>query len=218
MALTLSTRYVNLHSHTDMSNIRLLDCIMTPEILIDTAHDLGMRGVAVTDHDALGNHVKALKHLKKRKQEFPEDESWQNFKLVLGNEIYLVRNGLSKDTFVSGVDRFYHFILLAKDEIGHRQLRQLSSKAWQQSFYRFMERVPTYYSDLQEIIGADPGHVIGSTACLGGLFGATVLEAHKYKKKDPELYQEHMDRLESWLEWCLEIFGKDNFFLEKTTI
>ena len=115
-----------------------------------------------------------MQHLAKRKAEKKnqDDPSWQNFKLILGNEIYLVRNGLSKDNFVAGEDRYYHFILLAKDDIGHKQIRELSSRAWKRSFFRFLERVPTYYSDIEEVIGSNPGHVIASTACLGGFVGS----------------------------------------------
>src|SRR5574344_1778869 len=105
--------YYSLHNHTDMSNTRMLDCINKVGDLIDYAHKIGLLGVAITDHEILGNHVRAQKHLAKRKKENPEDESWQNFKLVLGNEIYLCRNDLSESNFVKGEDRFYHLILLA---------------------------------------------------------------------------------------------------------
>ncbi len=68
-----------------------------------------------------------------------------NFKLGLGNEIYLVDNLEDvRDNYVSRETKFYHFVLVAKDEIGHKQLRELSSQAWKNSFYTSqMERVPT---------------------------------------------------------------------------
>ena len=207
--------YVSIHNHTDFSNIRLLDCINKTEALIDYAHKIGLKGLAITDHDMLGAHVKALKHVDKRRAENPDDESWKNFQLILGNEIYLVRNKLSKTNFIAGQDKFYHLILLAKDEIGHRQIRELSSRAWKQSFYRFMERVPTYYSDLEEVLGADRGHVMASTACLGGFLGTMLLEAHKTKGKDFDAYSEYVNRLDTWLEWMTDLFGEGNLFLEK---
>ena len=116
--------YWNLHTHTHYSNTRILDCINKEDALIDYAHKIGLSGVAITDHENLSAHVRAQKHLAKRKTENPEDESWQNFKLILGNEIYLCRNDLSESNFVKGEDRFYHFILLALDDIGHKQLRE----------------------------------------------------------------------------------------------
>lgn len=85
----------------------------------------------------------------------------------MGNEIYLTRNGLNAQNYKKETDRYYHFILLAKDEIGHKQIREISSRAWMRSYMaRGMRRVPTYYQDLIDIIGANPGHVIASTACF----------------------------------------------------
>lgn len=208
--------YISLHCHSDASNIRLLDSINKTDKLIDYAYEVGLSGLALTDHDVLSNHIKALKHVAKRKKENPNDERWQNFKLILGNEIYLTRSGLTKDNFVSGEDRFYHFILLAKDEIGHKQLRELSSRAWKQSFYRFLERVPTYYSDIDEVIGKNPGHVMGSTACLGGWLPTMLMEAYKQDKhKQYEAHLETMGRIDNFLKWAIDVFGKENFFLEK---
>ena len=95
-------RYANLHSHTDYSNTRLIDSIIKIPTLIDTSHSLGLCAVACTDHEFLGGHLKALEYLKKKQSENPNDETWQNFKVVLGNEIYLCRNGLDKDTVEKG--------------------------------------------------------------------------------------------------------------------
>ena len=76
---------------------------------------------------------------------------------------------MTNQNFNKDFDRYYHFILIAKDEIGHQQIREISTRAWMRSWVaRRMRRVPTYYQDLIDIIGANPGHVIGSTACLGG--------------------------------------------------
>ena len=87
--------------------------------------------------------------------------------MIRGNEIYLCRNGLNANNFNREYDRYYHFILLAKDAIGHQQIREISTRAWHRSYLaRGMRRVPTYYQDLFDIIGAQPGHVIGSTACF----------------------------------------------------
>lgn len=207
--------FINLHGHTAFSNLRLIDAVVHPEDLVDRAYELGHAGVAITDHASLSGHVKILAHLKKRRKQNPNDERWQNFKLILGEEIYLTRNGLNKDNFITGEDKYYHFILLAKDEVGHRQIRQLSSRAWGRSWYRFMRRVPTYYSDLSEIIGENKGHVIGSSACLGSKLGQTILDAEKYRGKDEEVYQEKMDYLRSWIEWMVDVFGEGNFFLER---
>ena len=122
---------------------------------------MGHEVVAITEHDTISSHIRAEKYYKKIKEKNP------NFKLILGNEIYLVRNGLTANNFNKDYDRYYHCILWAKDKIGHQQIREISTRAWMRSYTaRRMRRVPTYYQDLIDIIGANPGHVIGSTACF----------------------------------------------------
>ena len=156
-------------NHTDYSNLRLRDAIIKTEDLIWHAAELGHEVVGITEHESLSNHVKAEKIYKKVKEKYP------NFKLILGNEIYLCRNGLNDQNFNKEFDRYYHFCLYAKDETGHQQIREISTRAWQRSYIaRGMRRVPTYYQDLFDVIGANPGHVIGSTACLGGAILAGV--------------------------------------------
>lgn len=197
--------YYSLHNHTCASNQRLVDSINVIEDLIQYAFDLGLYGVALTEHETVNSHIKALKYVDKQRKKENHDPRWDDFKLILGNEIYLCRNGLNNNNYDSKKDSFYHFILLAKDEIGHKQIRQLSTRAYGQSFMKNrMRRVPTYYSDLEDIIGGNPGHVIGSTACIGGYFGKTIL------KKDFELEQ----KLKKWCLYLQSIFGEGNFFLE----
>ena len=41
------------HSHTHYSNVRLLDSINKPKELIDRAIELGLAGIAITDHEIL---------------------------------------------------------------------------------------------------------------------------------------------------------------------
>ena len=72
-----------------------------------------------------------------------------------------------------------------------------------------MRRVPTYYQDLIDIIGAAPGHVIGSTACLGGFLGTKLLQWRTINY-DITFY----DKIKSWLMSIKNIFGKDDFYLE----
>ena len=146
-----------------------------------------------------------LEGLRKKAQTDEEKERLNNFKLILGNEIYLVRNNLNKTNYIKGEDRYWHFILLAKDEKGHEQLRRLSSAAWSRSYRQYIERVPTYYSDIEEVIGKDKGHLIASTACLGSYFAHLAVEA----QHDEEI----KEKLDSFIEWCLKWFG-DDFYIE----
>lgn len=132
-----------------------------------------MKAVAITDHECLTAHVRALNYYNSKYGD-KKDE----FKLILGNEIYLTREGLSAETHETG-EKFYHMILLAKDEIGHRQLRELSSRAWKRGYVKFIMRTPTYLSDLDEIVGANPGHLICTTACFTA--GTQVRTSKGYK-------------------------------------
>ena len=188
--------YTSLHNHTEYSNLRLLDCINKVEDLIERAHSLGLNGLAITDHEALSAHIKALRFYNQKSK---DNEDWSNFKLILGNEIYLCRDGLNAETYQKG-EKFPHFILLAKDAIGHRQLRELSTRAWSHSFTMFMTRVPTYYKDVEEVIGAEPGHVIASTACIGGWLGICRANGNEEEAR-------------RFIKWCKNIF-KEDFYLE----
>ena len=135
-------KYFGLHNHTMYSNIRLLDCINRPKDLIDKAIELGLSGIAITDHECLSGHMEVNQYAQKIKEKHPD------FKIALGNEIYLV------DERISGI-KYYHFILIAKDEIGHKALREMSSIAWYNSYVdRGMERVPITKSELSDIMSA----------------------------------------------------------------
>ena len=189
----------SLHTHTEYSNTRLRDCIIKIDDAMTYAEELGHEVIAFTDHDFTGSWVKIEKARKKH----------PNLKVILGNEIYLCRNGLNADNFVAGQDKYYHFILCAKDVEGAKQIREISTRAWMRSYMaRGMRRVPTYYQDLIDVIGADRGHVIGCTACLGGALATQLL---KYKEtKSEALY----GKIQQWCDQMEWIFGADNFYLE----
>ena len=187
----------SIHNHSDYSNIRLRDCINKLDELFNYAGELGHEIVALTDHESISGWLKAQKAAKKLKEKYPK------LKVVLGNEIYLCRNGLNAQNYNRENDRYYHFILIAKDLIGAKQIFEISTRAWMRSYMaRGMRRVPTYYQDLFDIIAENPGHVIGSTACLGGALPTQILRGTAESK------------LEMWINQMDEIFGNGNFYLE----
>ena len=58
---------------------------------------------------------------------------------------------------------FITLILIAKNKDGHRALRELSSRAWMNSYWdRGMERVPTLKSDIEEVMKKYPGTLISN--------------------------------------------------------
>ncbi len=189
------------HSHTMYSNIRLLDSINRPEKLIAKAQEIGLAGIAITDHECLSASIQVNMIAKKLREENP------SFKIALGNEIYLT------DTRETGI-RYYHFILIAKDAQGHRQLRELSTRAWLNSYWdRGLERVPTLKSDLERIVGANPGHLIATTACIGGELSATILELEKARQiGDQEGSLKYKQKIIDFVLWCKQVFGDDFYF------
>lgn len=193
----------SLHNHTDFSNFRLRDSINTVEGLMDYAIELGQEVLAYTEHETVANAIKIQEAYEKRKKDNP------NFKVILGNEIYLCRNGLNADNFDKNKDKYFHFILLAKDLEGHKQIREISTRAWMRSYMsRGMRRVPTYYQDLIDIIYSNQGHVIGSSGCLGGQSQQFLL---KFMRTGEEKYYQ---KTITWLQKMKQVFGEGNFFLE----
>ena len=194
--------YFNIHNHTMYSNIRLLDCINRPKDLIDKAIELGLSGIAITDHECLSAHMEVNQYAKKIKEKNPD------FVIALGNEVYLV------DNRESGI-KYYHFILTAKDEIGHKALRELSSTAWYNSYVdRGMERVPITKEELAKIMSKYRGHVIASTACMGGelstaAYNMALAENVNDMASASIFYQQICD----FIKYCVDVFGED-FYIE----
>lgn len=197
----------SLHNHTEYSNFRLRDAITRHTEMIDYAIEIGHNVIAFTEHETISNAVKIEKYYNKIKKDHPD------FKVILGNEIYLCRDGLNGQNFIRGEDKYYHFILLAKDAIGHKQIRELSTRAWLRSYLTGkMRRVPTYYQDLLDIVAPDPGHIIATTACLGGFLGTKLL--HWRMMTEIGRSDDYYTKLKHWLRSMEDIFGRGNFYLE----
>lgn len=186
------------HSHSHFSNIRLLDCINKPKDLIERALELGLKGLTITDHECLSSHV----IFNKLQKEHPD------FKIGLGNEIYLVDERKPSQPY-------YHFILIAKDKIGHRQLSKLSSIAWMQSYHdRGMERVPTLKSELEKVVRAQPGHLIATSACLGGELSSAVNNMVLARQTgDENGAMTAYLQIENFINFVKPLFG-DDFYIE----
>lgn len=143
---------------------------------MNRALELGHKVLAFTEHETISNSILIEEEYEKIKDKNPD------FKVIRGNEIYLVRNGLNKDNYIPGVDSYTHFILLALDEIGHKQIREISTRAWLRSYMqRGMRRVPTYYQDLIDIIGENKGHLVFSSGCIGSALG---VQLRKYRDNE----------------------------------
>lgn len=184
------------------SSLRLLDCINRPENLIDRAIELGLCGISITDHEALCSHIIVNKYYNKIKEKYPY------FKIGLGNEIYLCKDREKNQ-------RYYHFILIAKNKNGYRALKELSSRAWLNSYYdRGMERTVTTYDDLREIVEKYPNSLIATTACIGSFVGSNILKYLEYEKMENlEEQKKYHNLIGEFINYCLELFGND-FYIE----
>ena len=112
--------------------------------------------------------------------------------------------------------KYYHFILLAKDNIGYRALKELSSIAWMNSYYdRRLERVPTLKSELANIMKNYKGHVIATTACIGGELGVSILNLTACEEvNDNNNAQRYHNQIVDFIKFCINVFGEDDFYIE----
>ena len=194
--------YFSGHCHTELSNLKLSDSTNKVKALIEYAEKIGLNGLAVTDHECLSGHIEAIKVTKEIHKTNP------NFTLGLGNEIYLI-NSIEevKDNYISGVTKFPHFILIAKNKEGHLALRKMSTLAWMNSFRTGpMERTPLTTQQMVEVMLEHKGQVIASSACLGSLIG------NKFKEFQGGS-STALKEIEDFINGCKYVF-EDDFYLE----
>lgn len=186
-----------LHCHTHGSNLRMLDCIIKTKDLIDRAIELDMKAVAITDHASISEAITAIKYSKELQNK------GEDIKVLIGDEIYVVDDvNEVKENYISRETKFYHFILIAKDKIGFDQLREINAVGWQSSFFTGkMRRVPNDKKQIENIIKNNKGHLLASTACVGGEFASQFLKGEINKSIE-------------FFNWCVTTFGKDNFTIE----
>lgn len=197
------------HCHTHMSNLSYRDSINFETTIIDKSLELGLRGVAITDHGNLSAHMKALLYLNELKKEAKEDDPVKEFKLVLGTEIYLVdREVVGKAREEFNPIKFYHLVVIAKNYEGYRAICELSSKSWIDSFkYKGVQRVPTYKDYFFEWAKKNKGNIMITTACLGSEFSELVLNFSK------ESSEENRSKIINFINEMILSFGED-FYIE----
>ena len=59
-----------------------------------------------------------------------------------------------------------------------------------------------------DVIGEKPGHVVGSTACIGGALGTQLL---RYKQNQDE---QLLEKIKIWSLQLKQLFGENNFYFE----
>ena len=114
------SNFVHLHLHSEYS---LLDGACRIKDIPKIAKELGQNAVALTDH---GNMFGAVEFYKACKEE--------GIKPIIGCEVYLAPSSRLDRNKVGNVS-YYHLVLLAKNEIGYRNLSFLVSAGYTEGFY-----------------------------------------------------------------------------------
>lgn len=172
--------------------------------MVERAVELGLPGIGISEHESLGNSIDIEILQEQVRQEHPD------FKIVHCNEIYLT------DTREMG-QKYYHFILIALDEVGFHMMSELSSTAWLNGYFdRGLMRVPTLKSDVEDVVKRyGQGHIYASQACLGSEISTYVLKMHECQEKGDKEGRKHWhDEIVKFVKWCTDTFGKDNFCFE----
>jgi DNA polymerase III subunit alpha len=149
-------RYVPLHCHSYYS---LFDGLDSPETIAETAANLGFPAVALTDHGTCGGLFSFQKACEKN-----------GIKPILGMETYIVDRMSSRD---KDEDR-WHLVLLAKDQIGYRNLIRLSTLAYTNGFYN----KPRIDFDTLSSMGEG---LIATSACAHGVVCGHVMAGNTTK-------------------------------------
>lgn len=140
----MSDKFVNLHLHSSYS---LQDGFGLPQQYIKRAEEIGQPALAVTDHGNISAHYKWYKECKKK-----------GIKALLGCEMYLV-----KDERDIRERDYNHIIVIAKNNVGYRNLTKLVTKSWCENFY-YKPRI-TY----QDLFDNQEGLIVLS-GCLSSPF------------------------------------------------
>lgn len=140
--------YIPLHTHSFFS---LLDGLPSPKDIVDRCAELGLPGVAITDHGS----ISAMKV-------FYDEAKKKKIQPILGVEMYICK----QDPTIKNANnnKRYHLIVLAKNDQGIKDLMGLVSESNKpEHFYRKprvdMATLATF---------AKSGNLILLSACIGG--------------------------------------------------
>ena len=172
--------FVHLHCHTQYS---LLDAASKVEELVDRAVELKFPALAMTDH---GNLFGAI--------EFYDQAMKKGVKPIIGIEAYIAPKSRT-DRSAHGVkEASYHITLLAKNEVGYRNLLKLSTSSYLEGFY-YKPRID------KEILAKHSDGLIALSGCLKG-------EVPYFAWND------QLDESRRAIKDFIDIFGKKDYYLE----
>jgi DNA polymerase-3 subunit alpha len=173
----MQSEFIHLHNHTEYS---LLDGACRIGDLAKTAKEMDMPAIAITDH---GNVFGAI--------EFSEAAKKQGIKAIIGCEMYV-----SPSTRFSRnqQEKPYHLVLLAKNDVGYRNLIELVSLAYTEGFY-YKARTD------RELLSKYHEGLIALSACIQGEIPVYLING------------QHKQAYDCATE-LKDIFGDGNFYLE----
>ncbi|MDD4611138.1 MAG: DNA polymerase III subunit alpha [Patescibacteria group bacterium] len=172
-------RFVHLHNHTHYS---LLDGLTKIDEFIERAKDEGMEALAITDHGVMYGAI-----------EFYEKCQKAGIKPIIGVEAYLAP-GSRFDKIARADEKNYHLLLLAKNNVGYKNLIKLTSIAHLEGFY-YKPRVDW------EVLEKYHEGTIACSACLAGEIPRLILSGKLERAKERILEYKNL-------------FGEGNYYLE----
>jgi DNA polymerase-3 subunit alpha len=126
--------------------------------------------------------------------EFYQAAQKAGIKPIIGCEVYMAPGAMTDKSATSARDASTHFTLLAKDIGGYSNLVKLVSAAYLDGFH-YKPRID------KQMLAEHSGGLIGMSACLKGEINMAIL-AGDLKKAERSASE------------FVDIFGKENFFLE----
>lgn len=148
------TEFVHLHNHSDFS---LLDGAADVDSMVARAKELGMPGLALTDHGTMFGAIKFYKSCRA-----------SGLNPIVGSEFYVAGSNRRERAGTENGNKYWHLVLLAENETGYRNLLKLSSISYTEGFY-YKPRID------DEVLARHKEGLIASSACLGGEIPALLL-------------------------------------------
>lgn len=158
------SEFCHLHCHTVFST---LDGVMTPEQLVNTSVDRGWPAVCVTEHGHLASvpdmyfaaNKKNIKYIPGSEIYYNDFELYRQEFINKGNKIKDIKN----EELYTRVNRNRHLTVIAKNEIGFKNLTKLTTEAYEIGFYRmpriWFDRLDEYREGLIILSGCLNGPI-----------------------------------------------------------
>lgn len=179
--------FSHLHVHTQYS---LLDGAAKVKDVYAKAIADSMPAVAITDHGNMFGVFEFVAEAWKHK----DANGQPKVKPIVGCEFYMVDNRHRKTFTKDDKDVRYHQLLLAKNEVGYRNLTKLCSLGYIDGYYGKYPRI-----DKELVLQYHEG-LIATSCCLAAEIPRAII-----RKGEEEA--------EKLLKWWLDVFG-DDFYIE----